>query len=104
MKIMREERIRDSGRWFQPWCQPEFQRSDQFQGLTSKGARFSNHNSGIRVDTVLNTKDAENAKKVEEKFIMSPAVVKGCILDQDSDDLQHIPGVMTPTECMRFMS
>ncbi|KAJ0511844.1 hypothetical protein HanRHA438_Chr11g0529441 [Helianthus annuus] len=46
MKIMREERIRDSGRWFQPWCQPEFQRSDQFQGLTSKGARFSNHNSG----------------------------------------------------------
>ncbi|KAI3826035.1 hypothetical protein L1987_00077 [Smallanthus sonchifolius] len=40
-----------------------------------------------------------NAKNVGAKFIMSPAVVKG-ILDQYSDDLLYIPGVMTPTEIL----
>ncbi|XP_076928226.1 uncharacterized protein LOC143592111 [Bidens hawaiensis] len=53
----------------------------------------------LGVGTVLNTKDAENAKIAGAKFIMSPAFVKG-ILDQDSDDLLYIPGVMTPTEIL----
>ncbi|KAI7739294.1 hypothetical protein M8C21_026629, partial [Ambrosia artemisiifolia] len=47
------------------------------------------------VGTVLNIKDAETAKNAGAKFIMSPAIG---ILDQDSDDLLYIPGVMTPTE------
>ncbi|KAM0009881.1 putative 2-dehydro-3-deoxy-phosphogluconate aldolase [Helianthus debilis subsp. tardiflorus] len=53
----------------------------------------------LGVGTVLNTKDAENAKNAGAKFIMSPAIVKG-ILDQDNDDLLYIPGVMTPTEIL----
>ncbi|XP_076958213.1 uncharacterized protein LOC143633876 [Bidens hawaiensis] len=53
----------------------------------------------LGVGTVLNTKDAENAKNAGAKFIMSPAFVKG-ILDQDSDDLLYMPGVMTPTEIL----
>ncbi|KAL8235697.1 hypothetical protein R6Q59_016778 [Mikania micrantha] len=53
----------------------------------------------LGVGTVLNTKDAEKAKNAGAKFIMSPAIVKG-ILDQNSDDLLYIPGVMTPTEIL----
>ncbi|CAH1418605.1 unnamed protein product [Lactuca virosa] len=48
----------------------------------------------------LNIEDAENAKKAGAKFIMSPAIVKACILDEDSDDLLYIPCVMTPTEIL----
>ncbi|KAD3338663.1 hypothetical protein E3N88_34184 [Mikania micrantha] len=50
-----------------------------------------------QVGTVLNTKDAEKAKNAGAKFIMSPAIG---ILDQNSDDLLYIPGVMTPTEIL----
>ncbi|CAH1450993.1 unnamed protein product [Lactuca virosa] len=53
----------------------------------------------LGIGTVLNIEDAENAKKVGAKFIMSPAIVKG-ILDEDNDDLLYIPGVMTPTEIL----
>lgn len=53
----------------------------------------------LGIGTVLNIEDAENAKKAGAKFIMSPAIVKG-ILDEDNDDLLYIPGVMTPTEIL----
>ncbi|KAK9057805.1 hypothetical protein SSX86_022643 [Deinandra increscens subsp. villosa] len=60
-------------------------------------------NTTLGVGTVLNTKDAENAKNAGAKFIMSPAIVKG-IMDQDTDDLLYIPGVMTPTEILSSYS
>nr|XP_043609892.1 putative KHG/KDPG aldolase isoform X1 [Erigeron canadensis] len=53
----------------------------------------------LGVGTVLTTEDAENAKIAGAKFIMSPAFVKG-ILDQVSDELLYIPGVMTPSEIL----
>ncbi|KAI3788561.1 hypothetical protein L2E82_01331 [Cichorium intybus] len=53
----------------------------------------------LGVGTVLTTQDAENAKNAGAKFIMSPAIVKG-ILDEENDDLLYIPGVMTPTEIL----
>ncbi|PWA42928.1 KDPG/KHG aldolase, Aldolase-type TIM barrel [Artemisia annua] len=53
----------------------------------------------LGVGTVLNPGDAQKAKNAGAKFIMSPAIVKD-ILDQDSEDLLYIPGVMTPTEIL----
>ncbi|PWA52839.1 KDPG/KHG aldolase, Aldolase-type TIM barrel [Artemisia annua] len=42
-------------------------------------------------------KDAQKGKNDGGKFIMSLAID---ILDQDSEDLLYIPGVMTPIECL----
>ncbi|KAM0038967.1 putative aldolase-type TIM barrel [Helianthus debilis subsp. tardiflorus] len=69
MKIMREERISSNH-----GVSLNFNGQTNSKVLHQRVQDFPTITLGV--GTVLNTKDAENAKKVEEKFIMSPAVVK----------------------------
>ncbi|KAK1428976.1 hypothetical protein QVD17_17817 [Tagetes erecta] len=65
-----------------------------FQVLHQLAQEFPTTTLGV--GTVLNLKDAQNAKNAGANFIMSPAFLKD-ILDED---LLYIPGVMTPTEIL----
>ncbi|EEF36815.1 aldolase, putative [Ricinus communis] len=54
----------------------------------------------LGVGTVLDPKDAINAKNAGAKFLMSPAMVKGIMDVVQDDEVVYIPGAMTPTEIL----